>query len=172
MEPAPLVLLVEDHDAERELLSALLTAAGYRVAAAADGAAALALLARVPRPRVALVNLRMPVMDGFAFLREACARGLLDGVPVITLSALPRGQHPKAAAVCLEKPFDPTALLVALRECGAAVERSGPQNAPAVAREGERRREHNEECARQGDEDEGGAPPAAGSARRGAPPTA
>jgi CheY-like chemotaxis protein len=117
---SPIVLVVEDNDAEREMLSALLAAAGYRVAGAGNGAEALALLPRMPRPHVALLNLRMPMMDGFALLREARSRGLFDGVPVLTLSALPREEHPEDVTARLEKPLAPDALLSAIRKCCGA----------------------------------------------------
>ena len=116
----PIVLVVEDSDVERELLTALLAAERYQVRAAADGAAALAALVVTPRPKLVVLNLWMPVMDGFRFLEAARGRGLLDGIAVVTLSALPRREHPQGVAATLEKPIDPPALLAALRRCLAA----------------------------------------------------
>lgn len=64
MPTAPLILLVEDDVAIREAVSECLSAEGYRVDAASDGAEALARLADGERPALLVLDLVMPVMNG------------------------------------------------------------------------------------------------------------
>ena len=60
----PLVCLIEDDDGIREVLHMLLEDAGYRVREAADGLAGYALLRDTHEPMVALVDHKLPAMDG------------------------------------------------------------------------------------------------------------
>jgi len=80
------VLVVDDMPIFRDPIAASLRLAGYDTLCAADGAAALAL-ARVRRPDVVLLDVSMPVMDGFEFLRELRRDPRLADVPVILLTA-------------------------------------------------------------------------------------
>jgi CheY-like chemotaxis protein len=80
------VLVVDDMPIFRDPLAASLRLAGYDTLCAADGAAALAL-ARVRRPDVILLDVSMPVMDGFACLRDLRRDPKLADVPVILLTA-------------------------------------------------------------------------------------
>ena len=81
------VLLVDDEPAMRQLARQALERNGWRVIEAADGAEALAQVARAI-PRVILLDLAMPIMDGFTFLRELRARLDCAHVPVVVLTAL------------------------------------------------------------------------------------
>ena len=83
---APTVLLVEDQPAILELLAEALLGAGYRVAAAADGSAALAAALADP-----------PALDGAALCRRLMAHPRTRAVPVLVVTALP----PAAAAARL-----------------------------------------------------------------------
>src|SRR5687768_17561134 len=80
------VLVVDDMPIFRDPIAASLRLAGYETVGAADGAAALAS-ARARRPDVILLDVSMPVMDGFAFLRELRDHPGLATVPVILLTA-------------------------------------------------------------------------------------
>ena len=66
----PLILVVEDHEFAREALAMLLSDAGYGVVEAADGREALATLSKGARPDLILLDLVMPVMDGWEFMRR------------------------------------------------------------------------------------------------------
>jgi DNA-binding response OmpR family regulator len=63
------VLVVDDDSAIRHILTVVLLAAGYMVPEAANGREALAMLPTFA-PHLVLLDLHMPVMDGFRFLRE------------------------------------------------------------------------------------------------------
>ena len=80
------VLVVDDMPIFRDPIAASLRLAGYETLCAADGAAALTL-ARVRRPDVVLLDVSMPVMDGFTCLRDMRRDPRLADVPVILLTA-------------------------------------------------------------------------------------
>lgn len=81
------VIVVEDHEDTRDMMTALLTVHGLQVMAACNGPEALSLAdGRVPD--VILCDLRMPGMDGFALLRELRADPRLARVPVLAISGL------------------------------------------------------------------------------------
>jgi len=83
----PTVLVVDDDDATRQLVRSTLERQGYAVAEAEHGQAALELL--VARPvALVLLDLMMPVMDGFAFLDALCLRPSPPPVVVVTAKEL------------------------------------------------------------------------------------
>ena len=84
---APRILVVEDDDDSRTLLGHLLTAEGYEVAEARNGLEGLRA-ARGCRPDLILLDVHMPVMDGFAFRRQQLVDAALASIPVICVSAL------------------------------------------------------------------------------------
>ena len=115
----PRILLVEDDPALRATLSEVLEERGYDVACAADGRQALEALGKLPAPTVILLDLAMPVMDGWEF-REAQRRDpRYAAIPTIVLSASlaadGRALDALAATDALAKPFDLDRLLAALR---------------------------------------------------------
>ncbi len=96
------VLVVEDNSVNRELLRELLSARDYAVEEAENGVQALEMM-KQRRPDVLLLDLNMPVLDGFATLRKVREDPELSGLPVlaVTASAM-RGDEEKA----LEAGFD------------------------------------------------------------------
>jgi CheY-like chemotaxis protein len=82
-----LVMVVDDDLDIRETLSALLEDEGYDVAAFPCGREALAALQDGLRPRVILLDLMMPVMDGAEFRRAQLADPALAEIPVILITA-------------------------------------------------------------------------------------
>jgi DNA-binding response OmpR family regulator len=101
------VLIVEDDPDLLALEESILTEAGYRVAAAADGLEALELVER-EMPGLILLDLRMPRMNGWEFTREFRSRHGY-GCPIALITAAEnarlRAQELQADA-WLEKPFD------------------------------------------------------------------
>jgi signal transduction histidine kinase/CHASE3 domain sensor protein len=85
----PLVLVVDDDVHTRQLLSALLAAEGYRFTTAREGRDALAILAH-ERPRLILLDLKMPVMNGREFLRALRGDPRYAGIPVVVVTSLDR----------------------------------------------------------------------------------
>jgi CheY-like chemotaxis protein len=113
--PCP-ILIVEDDEDLREMMAQMLTLEGYAAATAANGREALDYLQDARRPEVILLDLMMPVMDGWEFRRRQQADPALAGVPVIVLSALDRSRAAGVnAAAFLEKPLDFDRLLALVR---------------------------------------------------------
>ncbi len=79
----PLILIVDDDPSLRETISLWLSGAGYRTAVAGDGREGLAAVVR-DRPALILLDLRMPVLDGFGFLSGLAE--LPEKPPVIVIS--------------------------------------------------------------------------------------
>src|SRR5690349_7038762 len=101
------VLVVEDDPDLRELERLTLDLSGYCVITATNGQEALQTLTRC-RPCVILLDLMMPVMDGFTFLQERTRQHLAEDVPVVCVSAGGTAMLSKAmqlgAGLCLSKP--------------------------------------------------------------------
>src|SRR5438445_9350868 len=80
------ILIVDDTDSSRELLSRLLRKQGYQTVCAGDGAQALAAVA-AQRPDLILLDIMMPVMDGVEFLRRLRDHPSCGALPVIAVTA-------------------------------------------------------------------------------------
>ncbi len=84
----PTVLVVEDNDDIRELVSLVLTTEGYQVREAQHGKEALDILdAMGEQPCLVLLDMMMPVMDGFAFLQSLRKQHKLLSMPVVVVTA-------------------------------------------------------------------------------------
>ena len=103
------ILIVEDDADAREALSEFLSAKGYAVAAVTNGLAALDEI-EAHKPKLILLDLAMPVMDGYRFLDLARQRHLLDDVAVVVTTA---HQLPNTSGVTavLAKPIKPERLM-------------------------------------------------------------
>ncbi len=85
-QPPCTVLIAEDHELSLRVLSKLLTAIGFTVHTAENGKAALDIFYRLA-PDLVLMDIRMPVMDGFAAVKKIKAGDHGKSVPVIALTA-------------------------------------------------------------------------------------
>jgi CheY-like chemotaxis protein len=115
------LLVVDDDEINRELLSRHLARQGHSVATAADGRLALEQLRRAPFDLV-LLDVIMPDMDGYQTLAHMKADGALRDIPVIVISAL---DEIDSVVRCIEmgaedylpKPFDPVLLRARIEAC-------------------------------------------------------
>jgi two-component system, chemotaxis family, chemotaxis protein CheY len=85
--PGGLALVVDDSRSMRAILTRLLTGLGWATREAADGRAAMDLLATEPCPDVALVDWNMPVMNGLDFVSAVRSDTRLRALPVVMVSS-------------------------------------------------------------------------------------
>ncbi len=114
------ILLVDDLDDNRMMYAEYLFRMGYLVVQAADGAQALAL-ARATPPDVVVMDLSLPVLDGWSAIRQLKADEATRAIPIIALSGHSMLRHMQRAreAGCnavLLKPCLPSALLAVVRD--------------------------------------------------------
>jgi CheY-like chemotaxis protein len=111
------VLVVEDDRDTREMLEQFLEFEGFAVRTAVNGAAALDSLRSGQRPCVILLDLMMPVMNGWQFRAAQTQDPHFASIPVVVITAAgPRGAIPSIAADgWLAKPVDFEHLLAAIR---------------------------------------------------------
>ncbi len=110
IERAAKILVVEDNPMNLELVRDILTAAGYEVLEANDGAAGVEI-AVLERPDLILMDLQLPGMDGFEATRRIRAEKRTAATPIVAVTAhAMRGDDEKArAAGCsgfIAKPID------------------------------------------------------------------
>ena len=111
------VLIVEDDEDLRDMMAQMLTLEGFQATTAANGREALDYLHTSSKPHVILLDLMMPVMDGWEFRRLQQADPELAPVPVIVLSALDSARAATVdAAAFLRKPLDFDRLLELVRQ--------------------------------------------------------
>jgi two-component system cell cycle response regulator DivK len=114
------ILVVEDHEDNRQILRDLLTNADFEVIEAEDGEAGLAAAA-AHRPDLILIDIQLPDIDGYEAARRLKADTLLHVIPIIAVTsyALAGEAETARAAGCeayIAKPYSPRQLLAKVRE--------------------------------------------------------
>ena len=114
------ILVVEDQPDNRRILRDLLTSAGYQIIQAEDGEAALAAVAR-DRPDLILMDIQLPLLDGYEVTRRIKADPALRAIPIIVVTsyALSGDENKARAAGCdayVTKPYSPRELLGLIRD--------------------------------------------------------
>jgi CheY-like chemotaxis protein len=114
------VLVVEDDPAIRNFLKLALEAEGYRVETATQGQEALDMLPKLPTPCLILLDLMMPVMDGWEFARALRKDMILASIPVALVTAYAEEAKTfSGAQTVIRKPIDLDLLLQVVRRfCG------------------------------------------------------
>jgi len=101
------ILIVEDEPEIRESLKEALEWEGYTVGTACNGKEALEKLSIMPKPCLILLDLMMPVMNGFEFAAALKHDVVLTAIPIVVLSAFSgQGEDKIGAKVALKKPVD------------------------------------------------------------------
>jgi two-component system cell cycle response regulator DivK len=113
------ILVVEDQEDLRGVLRTLLTGSGYEMIEAVDGQAGVAK-AKSERPDLILMDIQLPVLDGYDAARQIKADPKLAATPIIAVSSFAmKGDEEKArAAGCdhyVTKPYSPVQLLRIIR---------------------------------------------------------
>jgi CheY-like chemotaxis protein len=107
------IIIVEDDEAIRFTVQQVLEMEGYRVAAFANGKEALEGLSQVDGPCLILLDLMMPVMDGWQFLEaRRHNRDAIAAIPVVVVSAwADQARNEESVAGFVKKPVDVEVLL-------------------------------------------------------------
>jgi two-component system cell cycle response regulator DivK len=114
------ILVVEDQEDNRQILRDLLSNVGYEMIEAEDGVQALDQAAK-HRPDLILMDIQLPLMDGYECTRRIKANPDLKAIPIIVVTsyALSGDEEKARAAGCddyVAKPYSPRALLAKIRE--------------------------------------------------------
>ena len=114
------ILVVEDQEDNRQILRDLLSNAGYEMIEAEDGQQALTQAAK-HKPDLILMDIQLPLLDGYEATRRIKADPALNAIPIIVVTsyALSGDEEKAHAAGCdayVAKPFSPRALLAKIRE--------------------------------------------------------
>ena len=114
------ILVVEDQEDNRRIIRDLLRHAGFDVIEVGDGEKALTA-ASTHRPDVILMDIQLPLLDGYEATRRIKADPALRHIPIIVITsyALSGDETEARAAGCdayMAKPFSPRALLAKIRE--------------------------------------------------------
>jgi CheY-like chemotaxis protein len=121
-QPRKSVLIVEDNVALADLLAQMLSKAGYRAVTASNGEEALNYLRGADRPGLIILDLMMPVMNGWEFRKRQLEDPELCAIPVAVTTAISADyeRYGNLSAVAyLTKPYSMDMLLETIREhCG------------------------------------------------------
>ena len=118
----PKILVVDDDPDIRQTLTEILVDEGYAALTAGDGVEALSLLRSDRPPALVVLDLTMPVMDGFEFLAEQRRDAAVAGIPVVVITAgVKRRSEDLGVAAVLAKPFSVAELLSNIEACLAPV---------------------------------------------------
>lgn len=114
------ILLVEDQADNRKIIRDMLRATDYEITEAENGEEALAAIAK-QSPDLILMDIQLPVMDGYAATRQIKADPALRSIPIIAVTSYAlSGEEKKAReAGCddyVPKPFSPRQLLAKIKQ--------------------------------------------------------
>jgi two-component system cell cycle response regulator DivK len=117
---AKCILVVEDQEDNRQILRDLLGSVGYDMVEAGDGLAALVAV-KARRPDLILMDIQLPLLDGYEATRRIKADPDLKDIPIIVVTSYAlSGDEAKArAAGCdayVTKPYSPRQLLAKIKE--------------------------------------------------------
>ena len=114
------ILVVEDHEDNRQILRDLLASAGYAMIEAHNGEDGVAAAA-AEHPDLILMDIQLPILDGYEATRRIKADPALKAIPIIVVTsyALSGDEDKARAAGCdayIAKPYSPRLLLARIRE--------------------------------------------------------
>jgi two-component system cell cycle response regulator DivK len=114
------ILVVEDQEDNRRIMRDLLASAGYELIEAADGEAGVRL-AEAERPDLILMDIQLPVLDGYEATRRIKQNPDLRGIPIVVVTSYAlSGDDVKAmqagSDAYVAKPFSPRELLATIRK--------------------------------------------------------
>ena len=114
------ILVIEDDVSIRELLVELLQSEGYEVSSSVNGLEGLKRLEKNPLPHLILIDLMMPVMDGYSFRSEQLKNPLWAKIPTVVMSAEANAQEKMKnynVTAFLSKPVELETILSTVASC-------------------------------------------------------
>jgi len=114
------ILVVEDDEDIRDSLREALESDGYQVVTAEDGKEGLQALDEMPRPCLILLDLMMPVMNGWQFLEKMKEDTTLATIPVVAVTAAGERGNTAQADMLIKKPVNLDHLLEVIKRYCAA----------------------------------------------------
>lgn len=114
------ILVIEDNEQNRYLMTFLLGKSGYQVVAARDGQAGIEAACR-ERPDLILLDIQLPVMDGYEVARQLKERPESKDIPIVAVTsfAMAGDREKTLAAGCegyIEKPINPDTFMSEIEE--------------------------------------------------------
>jgi two-component system, cell cycle response regulator DivK len=114
------ILVVEDQEDNRQIIRDMLSATDYELTEAENGEQALAAIAK-QRPDLILMDIQLPIMDGYEATRRIKADPALKTIPIIAVTSYAlSGEEQKARAAGVDdyvpKPYSPRQLLAKIRQ--------------------------------------------------------
>ncbi|MEO5968411.1 MAG: response regulator [Bdellovibrionia bacterium] len=110
------LLVIEDDETIRELLKTALEFEGHEVFDASNGAEGIRMLSKMPVPCLILLDLMMPVMDGWEFVERLSKDRVYSNIPVIVITAFCDIGRPIRAKEVVKKPIDLDYLFKVVRQ--------------------------------------------------------
>lgn len=110
------ILIVEDDEGIREALKLTLEFDGYRVETAENGKIGIERLSTIETPCLILLDLMMPVMDGWAFVEVMKKDMMLATIPIVVVTAFADKAESVNVERVIKKPVDTALLLRFVRE--------------------------------------------------------
>jgi two-component system, cell cycle response regulator DivK len=111
------ILVVEDQEDNRQIIRDMLSATDYELTEAENGEQALAAVAK-QRPDLILMDIQLPIMDGYEATRRIKANPALRSIPIIAITSYVEEQKAQAAGrdEYLPEPYSPRQLLAKIRQ--------------------------------------------------------
>jgi two-component system, cell cycle response regulator DivK len=114
------ILVVEDQADSRQIIRDMLAPTDYEIIEAENGEQALAAIAK-QRPDLILMDIQLPIMDGYTATRRIKADPALQSIPIIAVTSYALDGEAKIAKAagcddCVPKPYSPRELLAKIRQ--------------------------------------------------------
>jgi two-component system cell cycle response regulator DivK len=114
------ILVVEDQPDSRQIIRDMLTGTDYEITEAENGEEALTAIAK-QRPDLILMDIQLPIMDGYTATNQIKADPALQSIPIIAVTSYALGSEEKKARAVgcddyVTKPFSPRELLAKIRQ--------------------------------------------------------
>lgn len=116
LKPCKTVLIIEDDEDIRDTLAEMIRLERFEVRTAANGKEGLEILGAIERPCLILLDLMMPILNGWEFRELQIENAVLASIPVVVVSAATEGMENLKAEGYIKKPVEMEALMRTIRK--------------------------------------------------------